>query len=121
MRRALRRLVLAAAVAAPASPCAAQTVTWFGFDPLVVPSTFTQPVRLEAAITGGPTRVALTFESGASVDMRDDGSGGDTRAGDGVFTVSIPAATILAALRADDVQREFVGFLDVFNGATRVL
>jgi hypothetical protein len=40
-----------------------------------------------------------------------------TRAGDGVFLD--PAASILSALRAGaDVQRVFVGFLDVFNGAT---
>jgi len=30
-----------------AAPAQAQNVTWFQFDPLVVPSTYTQPVLLE--------------------------------------------------------------------------
>jgi hypothetical protein len=53
--------------------------------------------------------------------MKDDGTGGDRRAGDGVFTASVPAAAIVGARRADDVQRVFVGFLNVFNGSTSVL
>jgi len=121
MRRAASRLALVAALTALPSAAAGQTVSWYRFDPLVVPSTSTQPVRLEAAVTGPPSRVALELNSGGTLEMRDDGTGGDTRASDGVFTASVPAATILTALRPDDVQRVFVGFLDVFNGATRVL
>ena len=118
--RALRRLVLLAALAA-SSPAAAQTVAWHAFDPLVVPSNLTQPVRLEASVSGSVTRVALELTAGGGfVEMRDDGTGGDRRAGDGVFTGSVPAATIFGALRADDVQRVFVGFLTLFNGPTSV-
>ena len=121
MNRRLLRLCAAVWIAGAASTASAQTVTWYRFDPLVVPSTFTGQVRLEAAVTGPPTRVALALDSGTTIEMRDDGTGGDARAGDGVFTASVAASTILTALRADDVQRYFVGFLDVFNGSTRVL
>src|SRR5262245_49513660 len=121
MRRAVRPVALVALVTAMPAAAAAQTVSWYRFDPLVVPSTFTQPVRLEAAVTGTPTRVALALDGGQTIEMRDDGTAGDSRAGDAVFTVSVAASTILNALRADDVQRYFVGFLDVFNGSTRVL
>jgi hypothetical protein len=120
MRRAVHHVALAALGTWPCA-AAAQTVSWHRFDPLVVPATFTQSVRLEAAVTGAPTRVALALDNGTTIEMRDDGAGGDSRAGDGVFTASAPASLILNALRPDDVQRVFVGFLDVFNGATRVL
>ena len=85
MDRGLLR-VWAAVWIAGASTASAQTVTWYRFDPLVVPSTFSGQVRLEAAVTGPPTRVALALDGGATIDMRDDGTGGDARAGDGVFT-----------------------------------
>ena len=121
MRRAAVRFALGLAMTCgTASSSYAQAVAWHRFDPLVLPSTSTQPVRLEASVTGSPSRVALEL-AGGFVEMRDDGAGGDTRAGDGVFTVSIPAQTILSALRADDVQRVFVGFLTLFNGATTTL
>ena len=111
-------MLLVCGLAAPAS---AQSVTWYQFDPLVIPSTQTQPVLLEASVTGAPSRVSLELNTGVTIEMKDDGSGGDRRAGDGVFTASVPAATILSSLRSDDVQRVFVGFLNVFNGSTSVL
>jgi hypothetical protein len=121
MRRAIGRACVAAAVLAGPSPGAAQSVTWFRFDPVVVPSTSGEPVRLEVAIIGQPSRVNIDVVDGTVVDLKDDGSGGDRVAGDGIFTASIPASTITGALRADDVQRVFVGFLNVLSGATRVL
>jgi hypothetical protein len=121
MRRAAFRLALGLAMTCGfASPALAQGISWYRFDPLVLLSTSTQPVRLEALVTGAPSRVALELAAGGFVEMRDDGTDGDTKAGDGVFTGSIPAATILSALRADDVQRVFVGFLTLFNGSTSV-
>jgi hypothetical protein len=110
-------ILLVCGLAAPAS---AQSVTWFQFDPLVIPSTQTQPVLLEAGVTGAPSRVSLELNAGGTIEMKDDASGGDRRAGDGVFTASLPAATILSSLRSDDVQRVFVGFLNLFNGSTSV-
>jgi hypothetical protein len=122
MRRAAVRLVLGLALTCGfASSSLAQGISWYRFDPLVLPSTSSQPVRLEASVTGSPSRVALELAAGGFVEMRDDGTNGDTRAGDGVFTGSLSAASILSAMRADDVQRVFVGFLTLFNGTTSAL
>ncbi|HEY2431824.1 MAG TPA: choice-of-anchor X domain-containing protein [Vicinamibacterales bacterium] len=98
----------------------AQSVAWVRTDPLVLPSTATGTVRFEAAVSGSPSRVSLALTAG-SIDLHDDGSNGDANAGDGVFTVTVPASTVAAQMQPDDVQRVFVGFLDVFGGATRVL
>jgi hypothetical protein len=98
-------------------------VSWFRFDPLVIPSNLTTPILLEAKVAGTPSRVSLDLAvgTGGTIELKDDSSGGDRTAGDGVFTASIPAAAVLGALRADDVQRVFVGYLNVFNDTTRVL
>lgn len=117
MRRALRRLFVGALLLAPSPSAWAQTVAWQRFDPLVIPSSYTQPVRFEAAIASSPTRVTLDVATGP-IELHDDGVNGDLQAADGIFSVTIPAATILQSLRADDVQRPFVGFLNVFFGTT---
>jgi hypothetical protein len=122
MRRIAGHLIChAVLICGLAAPAAAQSVTWFQFDPLVVPSTYTQPVLLEARVSGTPTRVTLELTAGGGVvEMTDNGTGGDKRAGDAVFTASIPVSVVVGALRADDVQRVFVGFLNLFNGSTNV-
>ncbi len=105
---------------------AAQSITSFSFDPLVIPSARTEPVLLEATISPRPTRVTLEFNPGSAgaareLELRDDGTGGDRRAGDNVYSVALSAPDIIGVLRADDVQRVFIGFLNVFNGAERTL
>lgn len=108
---------------AGATPAAAQTVRFYSFDPLVVPSTRTAPVLLKAEIAGQPTRVTLDLNIAAreTLDLKDDGRDGDERAGDGVYTVRLAPADLVRAMQPADVQRVFVGFLNVFNGATNVL
>ena len=64
--------------------------------------------------------MSLDLDAGGTLEMKDDGTGGDRRAGDGVFTARVPAPAIVGALRPDDVQRVFVGFLNVFAGTTSV-
>jgi hypothetical protein len=68
----------------------------------------------------GATRV--TFDSvvtpGTEVDMKDDGTGGDRVAGDGIYTISLPLAPYLALLRDDDVFRLFIGYIRPYAGAT---
>jgi len=120
MRRTVLRFALAACLFLAPAAASAQSILWTRTDPLVVPSTFSGTVRFEAAINGSPSRVSLTLLTG-SIDLRDDGSNGDASAGDGVFTGMIPASTIQTLMQPDDVQRVLIGFLDVFNGATRVL
>lgn len=120
MRRPLLWSTLAAFLLLAPAAARAQSIQWFRTDPLVVSSASGGTVRLEAAVSASPSRVSLALPTG-SVDLHDDGSGGDARAGDGVFTVTIPASAILSVQQPDDVQRVFIGFLDVFSGSTRVL
>ncbi|MBZ5560719.1 MAG: hypothetical protein LAO77_25985 [Acidobacteriia bacterium] len=82
----------------------------------------------EAAIAGDATRVYFEWSPGSplaanppQLEMRDDGTGGDRRAGDGVYSVLLPSTDIVRARVADDVQRVFVGYLDVMNGSLHVL
>jgi hypothetical protein len=124
---ALRGLALALSLwAALAAPVHAQTiVTEYAFVPSVLAASSPAQVLLTAKVPGPATRVYLNFQPGqlgatTIVDLRDDGLGGDVVAGDRTFTVPLPRDAILAALRADDVNVVFVGFLDVYNGATRL-
>ena len=77
----------------------AQTVNWFTFEPLVVPATFTQSVLIEAAGNGSPTRVTLDLNGGGTLELRDDGTGGDRQAHDGVYTASLDGAALIRALQ----------------------
>ena len=109
MRRGVPLLFLGALLTGSTPGAWAQSVAWQRFDPLVIPSSYTQPVRFEAAVAGTPTRVTLDLAGGGTIDLHDDGATGDVKAADGIFSVTIPAATILQSVRADDVQRPFVG------------
>jgi hypothetical protein len=108
-----------------AAPCAAQAVRSLKYDPIVLASGPTAPLRLEVEVTGDPTSVTVDFSPAGTVQtsiaMRDDGAGGDRIAGDSTFTAELPSAPILAARTADDVNRVFVGFLNIFAGSIRVL
>jgi hypothetical protein len=112
-----------------AAPAAGQSVTFFSMDPPVIPAGRTAPVLFEAGISGGPTRVFFELGPGVAgpfvtglpqLAMQDDGTSGDRRSGDGVYSVLLPASAIVGALRSDDVQRVTVGFLNVMNGSTSV-
>lgn len=116
-----RRFGLSVLVAGGALPASAQTVAWYQFDPMVVPSTRTDPVLFEVSISGTPSRVALQLVSNDQLDLKDDGTSGDKQAGDGIFTVSIPMADITGVMAPDDVQRPFIGYLEVYSGTARVL
>jgi hypothetical protein len=106
-------------------PAGAQTVNYVKFTPAVLPEQSAQPVLLEVEFTGqAPTRVMLEYQpAGVSsiVELRDDGTGGDRQAADGIWAAQVLALPILAARRADDVNRVFFGFLNVFAGSTNVL
>src|SRR6266545_5478602 len=81
MRRLSARMACQLALlSALAAPAAAQTVLWHQFDPLVVPSTQTQSVLLEASLSAGASRVSLDLDAGGTLEMKDDGTGGDRRA-----------------------------------------
>ena len=108
-----------------AHTAAAQSFGYHTFTPPVLSAAGPPQALFTVQVTGPHTRVSLEFNPGQSgspttVNLRDDGLGGDAAAGDGVYSVLLPTAGLVGALRADDVQRVFAGFLDLFNGATRV-
>lgn len=75
---------------------------------------------LEVKTAGSPSQV--TFESalqpGVEVMMRDDGTGGDRIAGDGIYTISLASVPVLAAMKPDDVNRPFLGYVRPYLGFT---
>jgi hypothetical protein len=117
--------ILLAWLAAASAHALGQTVGFWGFTPMTLHSARAPAqVLLEMKITGSVSRVAIEFQPGqtgpvTSLVLRDDGTGGDRIAGDAVYSVLLPTSAVLTALRPDDVQRVFVGFVDVFNGNTR--
>jgi len=102
----------------------AQSVRFVKFTPVVIPSGATSPLIVQVEVTGQPTRVTLDFNPAGAVpsviELRDDGTGRDRAAGDGTFTAEVPVAPILNARTADDVNRVFIGYLNLFSGSTNV-
>lgn len=123
-RWAARLLGLGLILGAAPGLAAGQSVTYLKFSPPVVPAGATSPVLLEVELSGIPTRVNVEFQPLGSattiLELNDAGSGGDRVAGDRTYSVRLPVAPIQDALRADDVHRVFIGFLNLFNGATNV-
>jgi hypothetical protein len=107
-----------------AIPVGAQSVSFLTYTPSVIPAGSTAPLLVEVEVNGTPSSVTVDFNPAgtvtSSVPLRNDGSGGDRIAGDRTYTAQLPVAPILAARTADDVQRVFIGFLNLFNGETRV-
>jgi len=96
-------------------------VTLARFYPSVLRFDRTTPFTLTARIgNGSADRVAFVQENGTEMPMRDDGTNGDAVAGDGVYTVQLPAALAVSELQADDVYRKFIGYIDTYIGSTRV-
>jgi len=84
----------------------------YRWTPNVIDQNQTQKVLLEVEVEGTPTAVTLHLQTpGAVVTLKDDGSGGDKQAGDGVFTATVAAADVLKNFTADDVNRNYVGEL----------
>jgi hypothetical protein len=104
-----------------ASTATAQTASYVKFTPPVVVPGQTTSVLIEVEVSGTPTQVTLQPGSGGvvttAIPLKDDGTGGDRVAGDHIYSGQIPAATIVAGQRADDVHRVFLGFLNLFAGS----
>ncbi len=97
----------------------AVNVTKHKMTPAVTAFNATGNVKFEAFIEGAPTRVTLTVGT-SNFDYVDNGTNGDAVAGDKTYTLLYPASAYVAALLPDDAGRPFLGFLDLFEGATRV-
>lgn len=79
------------------------------FTPIVVPDSYTQPVRFEAQVTGVPSTVAFEY-NGADRAMVDDGTQGDVAAGDGIWTIQFSPNEIVGKLTPAWVYRPFIGY-----------
>ncbi|MBK9605219.1 MAG: hypothetical protein IPO58_01885 [Betaproteobacteria bacterium] len=80
----------------------------------------TTPVTITARTSGSkPTQVQFAAADGTTLTMRDDGQDGDAAANDGIYTVQISANLAVGGLQDADVFRKHLGFVDVYEGATR--
>lgn len=103
----------AGAAAGPAVPVViAPTVLRQRWTPYVIPETQAEPVLFEAQVSGKTSAATLTID-GKVYPLRDDGAGGDLAADDGIWTVQLPAATVLAKNKPEWVNRPYVGALRV--------
>jgi hypothetical protein len=97
----------------------AQSVKYLKYTPTVIPSNFTGSVLIEVEINGSVSRANVEFGPAGTattvLELKDDGTGGDRHGSDNTYSVQVPAAPILAALRVDDVHRVAIGFLNLFN------
>lgn len=103
----------------------AQSVNYLVFTPSVIVPGATTSVLVEAELGSAATSVTIDFSPAGTppseIALRDNGSNGDRVAGDRIYSGRLPAAPIIAARTLDDVNRVFVGFLNVFSDTTRTL
>ena len=101
-------------------PANAQSLVYSLTEPTIIVPGGPASFLLEVKAIGSPSKV--TFESsqqpGTEVMMSDNGTEGDAIAGDGIYTISLLSAPVLAALRPDDVNRFFLGYVRTYSGAT---
>ena len=87
-------------------------VGWFRFDPVAVGRDRTEPVVFKALINGNPSSVQFVLAAGGTVPLSNEGSG--------VWSVTLSAQQVLFGYLPDNANHNFVGFLDIFQGGTRV-
>jgi hypothetical protein len=89
------------------------TVTYHGFDPYVVSPGVVQPLEFSVRVTGAVDAATLELANGTTKNLTDLGGG--------LFSATLSHAEVLYDYAPDDVNHNFVGFLDLFIGATWVL
>jgi uncharacterized protein (TIGR03437 family) len=98
----------------------AQTGVYQNFRPTVIVPGKTQTVVLEFKTMGIQSGDKVFFErvrpAGPDIEMKDDGTGGDITAGDGVYTVTLDAQAIVNAMTADDIFRVWIGYCKFVRG-----
>lgn len=87
-------------------------VRWFSFSRLVIPTDESASTKFLVKIDGNPSSVQLALAAGGNVSLTNDGSG--------IWSVPLSHSQALFDYQSDDANHNFVGFLDVFDGATRV-
>jgi uncharacterized protein (TIGR03437 family) len=91
-------------------------------EPQVIVPGSTQNVLLTTQVTQQITSLVFQWSivQAPDVPMKDDGTGGDKTAGDGIYSATLPAATIVNAASRLTVFRPPIGFLLAMNGATQL-
>jgi len=92
---------------------ASDVVRWFGFEPFAVNASGTEPITLRVQTNGSPSRLELAMANGETQQLTD--------LGNGLYTIEVSHDAALFGYASDDVYRNFVGFLDVFDGNTRLV
>ncbi|MGB6366204.1 MAG: hypothetical protein WBG93_05185, partial [Thermoanaerobaculia bacterium] len=92
---------------------AAALVTYRGFDPIAVSVAHPEIVLLSVQTDGSPSDVVLELASGPSRPLTNHGSG--------FYTTTVTHEEVLYGYQPDDVNRNFVGFLEIFSGASLLL
>ena len=111
-RRRLSALLLglAGVLCCGGTAFAAVTIRWYTFDPLAVPKTGTAGAKFSVLLEGTPTSARFDLANGETVAL--------SAAGGGVWTANLSHAQLLFGYGPEDVNRNFVGFLKTFEGAT---
>jgi hypothetical protein len=114
MRRAPLAIAFAFCTAANAQ------VDWISWDPMAIRSDRTEPARLEMQLdTGG--RVPGGNATAARLDFAAGGSLTLTPLGSGRFSATVAAQQLLFDYKADDVNRNFVGFIRLLDSSNAAL
>lgn len=105
-------LGLAGVLCTATTAFAAVTMRWYTFDPLAIQKTGTAGAKFSTLLEGTPTAAHFDLANGQSVALS-AGSGG-------VWTADLSHAQLLYGYGPADVNRNFVGFLKTFEGATQI-
>jgi uncharacterized protein (TIGR03437 family) len=101
-------------------PALAQTLVWQQLEPIVIVPGSTTTLKIAVQTAGSPSKVTFesTLQPGVEVPMFDDGTNGDSIAGDGIYTLVVPSAPIVAALKPVDVHRPVLGYIRPYGGSS---
>jgi hypothetical protein len=94
------------------------TLNKLKFTPSVLQYNATGNFKIEATITGTASR--LTLKVGAVFnDFNDSGINGDHVAGDNIYTLEYPIASVVSMLQTADAYRPFLGFLEFYEAGVK--
>jgi hypothetical protein len=92
----------------------AVTMSKLKFTPSVLQYNATGNFKMEAYITGTASRLTLNIGSVYN-DFNDSGINGDLVAGDNIYTLEYPIASVASTLRTADAYRPLLGFLEFYE------
>jgi hypothetical protein len=92
----------------------AVTMSKLKFTPSVLQYNATGNFKMEAFVTGTASRVTLKVGSVFN-DFNDSGINGDIVAGDNIYTLQYPIASVVSTLQTADAYRPFLGFLEFYE------